>query len=102
MKTLFPGTVETNRLSELNQELSDLPELVGVGVYSTSQIYSKVQEVVPHLCNDKYTMKQRYGDKSWATNTPVWKQVVRTALKDSARSNNQSVSRVGKRAWDLF
>jgi len=102
MKKLFPESVETKKLTELNQELSDFPELAGEGVYSTSQLYNKVQDAVPELCNDNYTMRKRYGDKSWATNTPVWKQVVRTALKDAARSNSQSVSRVGKQAWDLF
>lgn len=102
MKILFPESVETKRLSELSSELSDMPTLVGEGLFTTTQLYNKVQSVVPHLCNDKYTMRKRYGNKSWATNTPVWKQVVRTALKDSARSNNQSVTRVDTKTWDLF
>ena len=84
----FSREMESKKLTQLNTELRDMTELLDSGVYTTSQIYDTVKTTFPKLCNDAYTVKERYGAWAQKDKRPVWKYAVRWALKNNKRNYN--------------
>jgi len=74
---------ESRKLTQLGKKLRDMTDVLNPGVHTTGQIYETVKANFPKLCNDAYTVKERYGAWAKKDNRPVWKYAVRWALKNN-------------------
>ena len=93
-----PQKTESKKLTMLGQKLKDMTDILNPGLYTTNQIYDTVKSYFPTLCNDNYTVKDRYGNWAKNDNRPVWKYAVRWALKNN--KNNYNIEKLSdKTVW---